>query len=211
MIRYVLKRLFLIIPLVLCVSILIFTVMIFVPGDPVTILMADTVASREEIEAARDAMGYNDPYFVRLGRYFNDLIHGDMGTSYKTGKPVVSEILERLPNTLYIAFGSIIVTIVLGIPLGIVSAVNAEKPADRISMIGTLIFNSMPTFWLDLMLVLFFSVTLHWLPTSGDKSFKYFILPVIGNSLGGVAGLARQTRSSMLEVIRSDYVTTARS
>lgn len=211
MLRYVAKRLLLIIPLVFCVSILIFTAMCFVPGDPMTILMADSTATKEQIEQAREEAGYNDPYVVRLGRYLNDLFHGEMGTSYKTGKPVVSEIIERFPNTLKIAIGSILVTILLGIPLGVISAVNAEKPADRISMVATLIFNSMPTFWLDLMLVLLFSVALHWLPTSGDKSFKYFILPVLGNSLGGVAGLARQTRSSMLEVIRSDYVTTARS
>lgn len=212
MLRYTIRRILIMMPLLILVGVLIFTIMCFVPGDPVTISMADSDATQEEIEAAKDALGYNDPYIVRLYNYFEGVIlRFDFGNSYKSGKSVAAELLERFPNTLTLAVGSILMSIVIGIPIGVMSAVKAGSVRDRISMFATLLMNSMPNFWLALLLVLLFSVTLKWLPSNGAKSFEYFILPILANSLGGVASIARQTRSSMLEVIRSDYVTTARS
>lgn len=212
MAKYVLKRILIMIPIALAVAVLIFTIMCFVPGDPVTIALADGQATQEEIEAAREAMGFNDPYLVRLLRYMENIVlHFDFGTSYKTGKSVGDELLSRFPNTLILAVGSILVSVAIGVPVGISSAVHAGKKTDRISMFVTLLANSMPNFWLALLLVLLFSLQLKLLPSNGAKSLKYFILPILANSLGGVASIARQTRSSMLEVIRSDYVTTARS
>lgn len=212
MLKYTIRRIIIMIPLLLVVAALIFTIMCFVPSDPITISMADTQATQAEIEAARESMGYNDPYPLRLLNYMKDVVfHLDFGTSYKSGKAVVSELTERFPNTLILAVGSILVSIIIGIPVGVMSAVKAERLVDRISMFLTLLFNSMPNFWLALLLVLLFSVKLKWLPSNGNKDLTYFILPVLANSLGGVAGIARQTRASMLEVIRSDFVTTARS
>ncbi len=212
MIRYVLNRLLVLIPILISVAILIFTLMYFVPGDPVSIMLGATNATQTEIDAAREAMGLNQPYIYRLGIYLKNLIfHLDFGKSYVYGTSVSTELLKRFPNTLYIALASIVISVLFGVPLGIRSAVKANTAEDRISMLVSLLGNSMPNFWLALLLVLLFSLKLGWLPSSGFSSFKYFILPALANSIGGIAGIARQTRSSMLEVIRSDYVTTARS
>ena len=191
---------------------LIFAIMSLVPSDPITIIMSQTSATAEEIEAARDAAGYNDPFLVRLGNYLKNLyLHGDMGKSFKTGSPVFKDLLTRLPVTFRLAFGSILVSVLLGIPLGVLSAVRAGTLTDRTTMFFTLMLNSMPNFWLALMLVILFSLKLKLLPSNGIGGIEYYILPVIANSVGAVAGIARQTRASVLEVIRSDFVSTARS
>ncbi|MBQ4507201.1 MAG: ABC transporter permease [Firmicutes bacterium] len=210
--RYVAKRILQIIPIILVVSVLIFAIMSLVPSDPITIIMSQTSATAEEIEAARDAAGYNDPFLVRLGNYLKNLyLHGDMGKSFKTGSPVFKDLLTRLPVTFRLAFGSILVSVLLGIPLGVLSAVRAGTLTDRTTMFFTLMLNSMPNFWLALMLVILFSLKLKLLPSNGIGGIEYYILPVIANSVGAVAGIARQTRASVLEVIRSDFVSTARS
>ena len=210
--RYVAKRILQIIPIILVVSVLIFAIMSLVPSDPITIIMSQTSATAEEIEAARDAAGYNDPFLVRLGNYLKNLyLHGDMGKSFKTGSPVFKDLLTRLPVTFRLAFGSIMVSVLLGIPLGVLSAVRAGTLTDRTTMFFTLMLNSMPNFWLALMLVILFSLKLKLLPSNGIGGIEYYILPVIANSVGAVAGIARQTRASVLEVIRSDFVSTARS
>jgi peptide/nickel transport system permease protein len=212
MIRYIIKRVLLMIPILAAVAIIIFTLMYFVPGDPASIKLGDAQATQVQIEAAREAMGLNDPYIVRLGTYLKKLVlHFDFGESYVYGNSVGKELAKRFPNTLYIALSSIILSILIGVPLGIRSAVKANTVEDRVSMFVSLLGNSMPNFWLALILVLIFSQKLGWLPSGGARSFKYFILPALANSIGGIAGIARQTRSSMLEVVRSDYVTTARS
>ena len=210
--RYVTKRILQIIPIILVVSVLIFAIMSLVPSDPITIIMSQTSATAEEIEAARDAAGYNDPFLVRLGNYLKNLyLHGDMGKSFKTGSPVFKDLMSRLPVTFRLAFGSILVSVLLGIPLGVLSAVRAGSLSDRMTMFFTLMLNSMPNFWLALMLVILFSLKLKLLPTNGIGGLEHYILPVIANSVGAVAGIARQTRASVLEVIRSDFVSTARS
>jgi peptide/nickel transport system permease protein len=201
------------IPLLTAVSVLIFTLMYFVPGDPASIqLGAQGVATQADIEAAREAMGLNRPYIVRLGEYLEKLfLHFDFGNSFTYGSSVSMELARRFPNTLKLALCSMLITILAGIPVGVRAAVKANTPEDRLSMFLSLLGDSMPSFWLALLLVLLFSLKLGWLPSSGARSWRYFILPAIANSIGSIAGIARQTRSSMLEVIRSDYVTTARS
>lgn len=210
MIRYIGKRLLQMIPILIIVAILIFTLMSLVPGDPVQIMLGDS-ATVEQIEEARAAWGLDKPFLVRLGEYLVDLVHLDFGTSYTQGTNVGDELLARFPKTLTLAFFSILFTVVIGVPIGIHCAINANKVSDKIWMFLTMLGNSMPGFWLALLLVLLFSVQLKWLPSNGDSSLKYFILPVIANSIGSLADIARQTRSSMLEVIRSDFVVTARS
>lgn len=133
------------------------------------------------------------------------------GNSYIQGTSVAAELMKRFPKTLTLAAGSILLSTLIGIPLGISAAIHANGPGDRISMFISMIGVSMPNFWLALMLVLLFALKLHWLPSSGDKGWRYYILPIAANALGGIAGIARLTRSSMLEVIRADYVTTARA
>lgn len=128
-----------------------------------------------------------------------------------TGTNVGRELITRFPNTLILALFCVAVSLVFGIPIGIHCALRADKLPDRVWLFVTMLCSSMPNFWLALMLVLLFSLRLGWLPSNGIGGWKYFVLPIIANSIGSVAGIARQTRSSMLETIRSDFVTTARS
>ncbi len=209
--RYVLRRLLQLIPVVLGVTLLVFTIMYFIPGDPVKMMLGNE-ATVENIAAMRQQLGLNDPYLVRLGKFVGDIVfHFDFGESWVYHTPVTTELLNRLPRTLTIAAICIGLQILLGIPLGIIAAVNQNGWGDRISMFIALFGVSMPNFWIALMLVLFFSVKLGWLPPYGIGGLQFYILPCIANAFPGIATQARQTRSSMLEVIRSDYITTARA
>jgi ABC-type dipeptide/oligopeptide/nickel transport system permease component len=199
------------IPVVFGVTILIFTIMYFIPGDPVSLLLGPE-ATPAQIASVRESMGLNDPYLVRLIKFLGNIIlHFDFGESWVYHTPVTSELLTRFPRTLTIALICMGLQIIIGTPLGIIAAVNRNGWGDRISMFIALFGISMPNFWLALMLVLFFSVRLGWLPPYGLGGLKFFILPCIANAFPGIATQARQTRSSLLEVIRSDYITTARA
>ena len=209
--KYILKRLLWMIPVILGVAIVIFTIMFFTPGDPVRSILGPE-ATAAQIAALRADMGLDDPFIVQLGRYLKDLfLHLDFGTSYIYGTPVIDELLIRLPRTLTIGLLCMLLQVCVGIPLGILAATNHNKLGDRLSMFIALFGVSIPQFWFAMMLVLLFAVELQWLPASGFEGFEYFILPCIANAFGGIATQARQTRSSMLDVIRADYITTARS
>lgn len=210
MLRYIGKRLLQMVPILMIVAILIFTLMCFVPGDPVQIILGDN-ATEEQIARTKAEFGLDQPYFTRLGKYLLDIVRLDFGVSYTQGISVGAELMRRFPNTLLLSALSILFTVIVGIPIGIQCAINANKWSDKIWMFLTMLGNSMPGFWMALLLVLLFSVTLGWLPSNGADSLKYFLLPVVANSIGSLADIARQTRSSMLEVIRSDYVVTGRS
>ena len=199
------------IPVVLGVTILVFTIMYFIPGDPVKMMLGPD-ATPDQIETMQDRLGLNDPYLVRLGRFLGGIVlHFDFGESWVYNTPVTTELLNRFPRTITIAAICILLQILVGIPLGIIAAVNQNGWGDRIAMFIALFGVSMPNFWIALMLVLFFSVRLGWLPPYGLGGIQYYILPCIANAFPGIATQARQTRSSMLEVIRSDYITTARA
>ena len=209
--RYILRRLLQMIPVILGVTILVFTILYFMPGDPVRLLLG-AEPTPAQVEAKREAMGLNDPYLVRLGKYVEGIVlHFDFGKSWIYNTPVTSELLQRFPRTLTIAVICMLLQILIGTPLGIIAAVNRNGWGDRISMFIAMFGISMPNFWLALMLILFFSVKLGWLPPFGLGGIKYYILPCIANAFPGIATQARQTRSSLLEVIRSDYITTARA
>ncbi|HOG46514.1 MAG TPA: ABC transporter permease [Anaerolineae bacterium] len=209
--RYILKRLLWMIPVIIGVTILIFTIMYSIPGEPVS-LMLGPEATHAQIAAKRQALGLNDPYLVRLGRFVGGIVlHFDFGDSWVYHTPVTTELLHRLPRTLTIAALCIAMQVLLGIPLGIIAAVKQDTWIDRIAMFTALFGISMPNFWIALMLVLLFSVRLGWLPPYGISGWQYYVLPVVANGFVGVATQARQTRSSMLEVIRSDYIVTARA
>jgi len=199
------------IPVILGVTILVFTILYFIPGDPVRLLLG-VEPTPAQVEAKREAMGLNDPYLVRLGKYVEGIfLHFDFGKSWIYNTPVTSELLQRFPRTLTIAVICMLMQILIGTPLGIIAAVNRNGWGDRLSMFIAMFGISMPNFWVALMLVLFFSVKLGWLPPFGMGGLKFYILPCIANAFPGIATQARQTRSSMLEVIRSDYITTARA
>ena len=209
--RYILKRLLWMIPVMLGIAILIFSIMYICPGDPAASMLG-TGATQVQIEAKREELGLNDPYIVRLGRYLRDVfLRFDLGTSYMYGTPVIDGLMERMKYTLVIAISCMLLQIFIGTPLGIIAATHRNGIADRICMFIAMLGVSVPAFWLALMMVVVFSVKLGWLPAFGVGGFKYYIMPCLANCLAGVATQARQTRSSMLEVIRSDYVTTAKA
>ena len=211
MAKYVLKRILWMIPIILLVAILVFTLLYFCPGDPCDLLLPED-ASDEQRTALRHELGLDRGYFERLSSFLSDtFIHFDLGTSYISKTDIASEIVVRLPRTMLIGLLSMIVGVGLGVPLGIVAALKHDSLFDRGCMAFALLGVSMPSFWLALLLVLLFSVNLNLLPAYGIGSFKHYILPTLAGCMGGIATQARQSRSSMLEVIQSDYVITARA
>jgi len=209
--KYILKRLLWMIPVILGVTIAIFTIMYFVPGDPAVIILG-AEATEAELQSKREALGLNRPFLIQLGSYMkNVFLHFDFGTSYITNNSITKELLARLPRTALVGFVSMLLMLIVGIPLGITAAVHQNGIGDRLCMIIALAGVSVPSFWLGLLLVITFALNLGILPASGIGGFQYYILPCVASAFGGIAGLARQSRSSMLEVIRSDYVVTARA
>ncbi|MCD8010434.1 MAG: ABC transporter permease [Lachnospiraceae bacterium] len=211
MIRYIIKRLLLMIPVILGVTWLIFTIMYFTPGDPARIILG-TEATEEEIEELRDELGLNDGYVVRFISYVKQVfVDRDLGNSYINNRSVSEEIGMRFPYTMRVALFSTILAVLIGLPLGVLSAVNQFTWKDNAAMLLALIGISMPSFWVALMLSLLFALNLGWFPASGVGGWRYYVLPCISIALTGCASIARQTRSGMLEVIRQDYVVTARA
>ena len=209
MLKFIVKRIVMLVPILLAVSIFLFILMSFTPGDPAKLILGMN-ATDEKVEELRTEMGLEDPLPVRYLQYIKGVItRFDLGTSYITGRSVTEEVRERLPYTLLLAFCSIIIALLLGIPLGFVAATNQNTWKDNAAMFLSLFFISMPAFWFALVLVMIFAINLHLLPVVGISSWKGFILPVISLALGAAAGIARQTRSSMLEVIRQDFISTA--
>jgi peptide/nickel transport system permease protein len=210
MLRYIVKRLLFMLVTLSCTIIFVFTLLEFTPGDPAKIILGQT-ANEEALEAIRIQFHLNDPYIVRLGRYFMQLLHGDLGTSYITRQPIAGAIAARLPLTLRIAFFGILVGACIGILAGTVSAVKQFSIADRVLTFISLFGNSAPSFWTAMLFVLIFAVKLQLLPATGSYGFKYWILPVATIGLQCSSGVTRMTRSSVLEVIRQDYIRTARA
>lgn len=206
--KYIAKRLLLMIPVIVGISFIIFSIMSFMPGNPARLLLGEK-ATADAIAALNEEMGLNDPFFVRYLRYMGDVITGNFGTSYRTGMPVIEEIVRRFPTTVKLAVLSVIFATAIGLPLGILSAVKQYSWIDNMTTVLGLGFISMPPFWLGLMLIIIFSAKLGILPSFGSDSFANFILPAITSSASTFATLLRMTRSTMLEVIRQDYVTTA--
>lgn len=211
MLKYIFKRILSLIPTLIGVSFIVFTLLYFTPGDAVTATMGAT-APKEAMEAARESLGLNDPFFIQYGRFLkNALLHFDLGKSYITGNSVTDTLAQVFPNTLKLAFFSLSIALFFGIGLGIFSAVKKYSVWDQISMVFGLIGLAMPIFWSGLLLILLFSV--HWglLPSSGFMGFKYMILPGMALGLQSTAVILRQTRSSMLDVLDQDYIRTARA
>ncbi len=211
MLKYILRRVLLLIPVMLGVSLIVFSLLYFTPGDPVRNKLG-TNASPEEVKKLREKMGLNDPFIVQYGRYLGGIVlHGSLGESYITDQPVVSEIGARVGATVKLALASTVVAILIGIPLGIISAIKQYSVFDHVTMIFALIGLSMPVFWLGLLMILLFSVKLGWFPSSGFSGFKYLVLPALALGSQSIAVLTRMTRSSMLETVRQDYIRTARA
>lgn len=211
MLKYILKRILALIPTLIGVSFIVFTLLYFTPGDAVTATMGAN-APKEALEATREALGLKDPFLVQYGRFLkNAVFHLDLGKSYITGNSVTKTLAEVFPNTLKLSLFSLSIAVFFGIGLGIVSAVKRYSIWDQLSMVFGLIGLAMPIFWSGLLLILLFSVKWGLLPSSGFASFKYMILPGFALGLQSTAVILRQTRSSMLDVLDQDYIRTARA
>jgi peptide/nickel transport system permease protein len=208
---YIAKRILWMIPIMLGVSLLVFSLMYFTPGDPAQIILG-AEATPEALEECREDLGLDKPFLERYLNYAaNAFLRFDLGESYINSRPVMTELLQRFPYTFRVAGISVIISALIGIPLGVMAAVNQYSWKDNGSMLLALFSMSMPNFWFALMLVLLFSLKLGWLPATGIDHWTCYILPCVAIGLNGAAGLARQTRSGMLEVIRQDYIVTARA
>lgn len=207
---FILKRLAQIIPVTLGVTLVVFLIMQMIPGDP-AIILAGEGASQETVAELRENLGLNKPLTVQYTDYIKNLLQGDMGNSLKNNQPVFEEITARLPITIELAFYSILITIVLGLIAGIISAIRPYSFMDVGLMVVALLGISLPSFWLGILLMYVFSVQLHWLPVAGWDSAKHIILPAVTLGAGGAAIVARMTRSSMLEVVNQDYIRTAKA
>ena len=210
MIKYILKRILLLLPVMLGVILVVFTLMYVTPGDPVDSISGDQ-STPEEREQLRVQLGLDGGYFKRFYNYMSRLLKGDMGIDYVTKQNVSERIMATFPVSVQLAGASMLIAVVLGMSLGVVSAVKQYSIFDNVSMFLAMLGNAMPTFWQALLLMLFFALRLKWLPATGFDSWKHMILPAATLGTGSMAAIARMTRSSMLEVIRQDYITTARA
>lgn len=210
MAKYFFQRLISMLFVLLAAIVLVFTLMEFASGDPVRSMLGENATEEQQI-ALRENLGLDRPYLERLGSFIWDLLHGDLGESYRSRIPVFKEIMSRYPITLKLTFGSVALGILIGIPIGIISSVKQYSIFDRVFTGISLFGVSAPSFWIAMLLVLIFSVKLGWLPPTGTYSLKYWILPVATMGLQTSASIMRMTRSSILEIVRQDYVRTARA
>lgn len=216
MYKYVFRRILQTIPVLMGVSLIVFSIMHLTPGDPALTILGEEAAP-EQVEALREHLGLNDPLHIQYLNFLKNIVKGDLGDSFQTKVPVIDEIWARFPNTLILSILAMIVTVIMAIPLGVISATNQNKPIDHIAMFFALAGVSMPNFWQGMMAILIFSV--FWtnkfgyplFPSSGFDGWKNLVLPVltIGTSCAG--SITRMTRSSLLEELRQDYVRTARA
>ena len=211
MIRYIIRRVLLLIPVILGVIIVVFTINYFNTSSPaITILGA--AATPETIAEVEAELGLDRPYLVQLGEYLGSIITKfDFGNSYIYKTSCMEMILSRLPVTMFIGIMGVLISVIVGIPLGILAAARQNSAFDYSATILATIISALPNFWVALMLILFFSVRLGVLPVSGVASWKGYVLPIFAGSLPSIAMFTRMTRTSILEVIRQDYVRTARS
>lgn len=211
MIKYIIKRLLYLLPVLFGVSFIVFTLLYITPGDPAKMMLGEQ-ADGQAIESLREELGLDEPFLVQYGKYITKIVtKGDIGTSYSTKRPVLSEILEVFPNTVKLALASTVIAIIIGILFGIISAVKQYSLLDSLITVLALLGISMPMFWVGLLMILLFSVKLGWLPPSGFTSMKSMIMPAIALGAQSIAVLTRMTRSSMLEVIRQDYIRMVRA
>ena len=211
MLRYAIRRVLQLIPVVIGVSFIIYFIMDLAPGDIVDIEAAEEGLTKEQMEERREEYGLNDPVIIRYARYMINFVQGDLGKSYTTKKPVLNEFLSKLPSTMKLAAASALVSVLLSLSLGIYGALHRGSLGDNIAMVVSFTGLAIPNFWLGLMLIILFSLKLGLLPSGGATQPGAIILPAITVGTGLTASLARTTRSSMLDVLGSDYLRTERA
>jgi len=212
---YILKRLLAAIPVMIGVSLLAYSLLYIAPGDPAEILLRQqygvTDPDPEIIEEFKEKHGFNNPIYIQYGMWLHSVMSGNMGTSFRTGRPVLEEFTARFPSTLQLAITAELLALIVAVPLGIISSRRRNSKLDHVLRFSALIGVSMPSFWLSLLLMLIFSLYLGWIPVLSYGSEKSLVLPVIALGVASAASLMRLTRASMLEVLRQNYIRTARA
>lgn len=209
--RYLVKRLLAAIPVLFGVSVVVFAMLHLVPGDPVKMMLSEFQTSPEQIARLRAQLHLDEPLPQQFGRFLWNALHGDLGYSVRTRRPVHTEILESLPSTVVLALTGMVVAMAMGVTLGVFAAVRQHSWFDTVSMLMALIGVSIPSFWLGLLLIFALSLKLGWLPATGGGDVRHLIMPALTLGLGASAIIARLSRSCMLEVLRQEYITTARA
>lgn len=211
MTRYITARLLAILPVVFGVTVAVFSMLYLIPGDPVKMMLSEFVTSPEQIARMRAQLHLNEPFAQQYGRFLWGAVHGDLGTSIRDRRAVTAEILEVLPQTVQLAAAALAFSSVLGVTLGVVAAIRQNSWWDVGSMVLALVGVSLPSFWLGLLLIFVFSLHLGWLPATGGGGGLHLLMPAFALGLGAAAIIARLTRSSMLDILRMEYINTARA
>ena len=198
------------IPVTIAVIFLVYLIMYLTPGDPVALLLGGD-ATPELIAETRQKLGITDSFLVQFGRYLWNLLHGDFGMSWYTGRPVAERLFSAIPFTVTLSLCSMLVALLISVPLGILAAVNRNTVSDYVISVFAMIGVSAPTFWVGTMLLLWFSLGLRMLPSAYDGTWRSMVLPTITQGFNMLASIVRTQRSSMLEVLSSDYIRTARA
>jgi peptide/nickel transport system permease protein len=213
MLRYAARRLLLLVPVLLGVTLLVFAIFYLTPGDPARAVLGDMGqgASPEALEALRHQLGLDRPWYVQYGDFLYKAVQGDLGRSFRGDRPVITEVLDRFPATLNLTLVSLVLAALMGIPMGILAAVKRNTWIDYTVMVIALLGVSLPGFWFGIMLMQLFALKWKVLPPSGTGTWQHMVLPAVTVALSSVAFIARMTRSSLLEQLREDYIRTARS
>lgn len=199
-----------VVPVLLGISVLVFLIVHFIPGDP-AVIAAGLESSPEVVQQIREELGLDRPLPEQFWRFLSRAVQGDLGESIRTGRPVADEIAERFPHTLRVALGGVLLATILGLLVGVTAAVHHNRVSDHVIMVLTLLAVSTPSYWLALMLMLLFSLQLGWLPSIGVGTPLHYVLPIVTLGAQSAGLIARMTRSTMLDVLRQDYIRTARS
>jgi peptide/nickel transport system permease protein len=210
MTRYIVHRIVALIPVLFGVSLIVFSILKFVPGDP-ALQVGGLDASPEDLAAIRHQMGLDQPVHVQYLYFIGNALQGDFGQSIRSHRPVLEELRSRIPNTVTLTAVAMVFAILIGTGLGILAAVRQYSLWDNLAMVAAMLGISVPIFWLGLMLMLLFAVQLRWLPTAGTGTALHLVLPALTLGAASAAIIARQVRSAMLEVLRQDYIRTARA
>jgi peptide/nickel transport system permease protein len=209
--KYILRRLVATIPVLLGVTLAVFSMLHLVPGDPIRMMLGEFQMTPEQIEQIRATLDLDRPLYEQYPLFLYNALQGDLGTSIRTRRPVLTEIGDRIGSTVQLALAGLGVAVVIGVTLGIIAAVRQNTWADMSAMVIAMLGVSMPNFWLGFLLIFVFSLHLGWFPAAGGGTFRHLVLPALTLGVSAAAVIARLTRSSMLEVLRQDYIVAARA
>lgn len=208
--NYIIKRLLLTLPTIFGVVTLVFLVIHLIPGDPVEIMLGETARASDKLKLRAD-LGLDLPVIVQYTRFLSNLVQGDLGTSFHFRQPVFDLVITKLPATIELSLGALFISLIISIPLGILSAVKQYSCIDQGSLFLALLGVSMPNFWLGPILIIIFSISLGWLPVSGRGDISHLILPAITLGTSMAAILTRMIRSSLLDILKEEYIKSARA